>query len=84
MLKVQVSSLKHRWPWPFLALALIFLLIAACGSKDTAEDQKKSLPPPAVVVAPVLQKTVPIYGEYVARTEARETVEIKARVGGYL
>jgi len=59
-------------------------LLAACGSKDTAEDQKKGLPPPAVLVAPVLQKTVPIYGEYVGRTEARETVEIKARVGGYL
>jgi membrane fusion protein (multidrug efflux system) len=37
-----------------------------------------------VVVAPVLQKTVPIYAEYVARTEARQTVEIRARVGGYL
>ena len=39
---------------------------------------------PAVLVAPVQQKTVPIYGEYVGRTEARETVEIRAQVEGYL
>ena len=83
MLKVGVSSTKPSRPWFYLALALGFFLIPACGSQDTAEDQK-SLPPPAVVVAPVLQKTVPIYTEYVARTEARETVEIRARVGGYL
>ncbi len=84
MQHVGIRSLQSLWPWPCLALALSLLLIAACGSKETAEDQKKSLPPPAVLVAPVLQKTVPIYSEYVARTEARETVEIKARVGGYL
>ena len=85
MQRVGVRSLQSLRSWPCLALALIlgFLVIAACGSKDTAEDQK-SLPPPAVVVAPVLQKTVPIYSEYVGRTEAREKVEIKARVGGYL
>jgi len=32
----------------------------------------------------VTPKTVPIYGEYVARTEARQAVEVRARVGGYL
>ncbi len=66
--------------WPILGL----LLITACGSGDKTKDQQAAPPPPAVVVAPVLQKTVPIYAEYVARTEARETVEIRARVGGYL
>ena len=37
-----------------------------------------------VVVTTVTPKTVPIYGEYVARTEARQTVEIRARVEGFL
>jgi RND family efflux transporter MFP subunit len=64
-------------------LGIFLLLIAACGSKDKAAKQK-STPPPAVLVTPVLQKTVPIYGEYVARTEARQTVEIRARVEGFL
>jgi RND family efflux transporter MFP subunit len=39
---------------------------------------------PAVVVTPVLPQTVPISREFVARTEARETVEIRARVEGFL
>jgi membrane fusion protein, multidrug efflux system len=83
MLKVRVSSSEPFRLVPYLVLTLGFFLLASCGSKETAESQKK-LPPPAVVVAPVIQKTVPIYGEYVGRTEARENVEIKARVGGYL
>jgi membrane fusion protein (multidrug efflux system) len=37
-----------------------------------------------VVVSPVPSATVPLYREYVARTEARETVEIRSRVDGYL
>jgi len=84
MLKVGVSFCQSPRLLTYLALALGFFFLAACGSQDSARDQQKSLPPPAVVVAPVLQKTVPIYGEYVGRTEARETVEIRARVGGYL
>jgi membrane fusion protein (multidrug efflux system) len=39
---------------------------------------------PAVVVATVRPQTVPISREFVARTEARETVEIRARVEGFL
>lgn len=41
-------------------------------------------PPPEVAVAPVISQTVPIVGDYVARTEARQTVEIRALVGGSL
>ena len=37
-----------------------------------------------VVVAEVLQKTVPVYDEFVARTEALQTVELRARVEGFL
>jgi RND family efflux transporter MFP subunit len=79
---------KYRWPRHLqklclAGLSLICLLIWACGSGDRAETSK-SLPPPAVVVAQVTSETVPIYGEYVARTEARQTVEIRSRVEGFL
>jgi membrane fusion protein (multidrug efflux system) len=37
-----------------------------------------------VVVTEVVQKTVPIYSEFVAQTDARETVEIRARVQSFL
>jgi len=39
---------------------------------------------PEVVVAPVAQKTIPIYSEFVGRTNASQTVEIRARVEGVL
>jgi membrane fusion protein (multidrug efflux system) len=76
----------QKSPWSLLKVLPILglILIPACGSGDKGKDQQDGQPPPAVVVAPVLQKTVPISAEYVARTEARKTVEIKARVGGYL
>ncbi len=66
-----------------IGLGIFLLLITACGSRDQSETSR-GLPPPAVVVAPVTPSTVPIYGEYVARTEARQTVEIRARVAGFL
>ena len=37
-----------------------------------------------MVVAEVIQKTVPIYSEFVAQTDAKETVEIRARVQAFL
>jgi len=66
-------------PW---GLALILAFSFACGSKE------KNPPPPtqatAVTVTPVIQKTIPQYVEYVAQTEAPVSVEIRARVEGYI
>ena len=66
-----------------LGLGLFCFLVSACGSSDQASTSK-GLPPPAVGVAPVISETVPIYGQYVARIEARQTVEIRSRVEGFL
>ena len=80
----KIKYLCHQFLLRFLLVSLggLLLLIGACGSKEPAAAPKG--PPPAVVFTPVLQKTVPIYEEYVARTEARQTVEIRARVEGFL
>ncbi|HSC72319.1 MAG TPA: biotin/lipoyl-binding protein, partial [Candidatus Methylomirabilis sp.] len=66
---------------PVLVLSLV-----ACGKAEEKAKQAAAAPPPppAVVVAEVLQKTVPIYSEFVARTEAKDTVEIRARVQAFL
>lgn len=56
--------------------------IAAC--KPKTPEQAPPPPPPAVIVEPVLQKTVPIYVENVGQTVAAETVEIRARVPGFI
>jgi len=66
--------------------AALLLCLAGCGS-STSESKGAGGPaaaPVAVVVAPVQQKTVPIYSELTARTDANDSVEIRARVRAFL
>jgi membrane fusion protein (multidrug efflux system) len=65
------------------SVAAIALLMSGCGKK-TSKQQAAAPPPPSVIVADVLQKTVPIYSEYVGQTRADDTVELRARVEGVL
>ena len=60
---------------PVLALAL-----AACGQSQ----QPAAPPPPAVTVAKPVQRSVTDLDEYVGRFVAIDSVEIRARVSGYL
>ncbi|HZQ11270.1 MAG TPA: efflux RND transporter periplasmic adaptor subunit [Pseudolabrys sp.] len=65
-----------------LGAALAFAtLVAACG-----EDQKQAgaPPPPAVTVAAPVKRTVFDFDEYVGRFTAINSVEVRARVSGYL
>ena len=62
-------------------VAMAALALAACNGAPEAKPVPK---PPAVTVAPVTQRTVPVYGQYVGQTEAVKTVEVRARVEGYL
>ncbi len=42
------------------------------------------MPPPAVRVGRVQVKTIPIYGDFIGQTDAKETVNIVPRVTGFL
>jgi len=64
--------------------AAALLLSAGCKGKDTTKVGAAAVPPPAVIVAEVPQRTVPIYSEFVGQTRAKETVELRARVEGVL
>jgi membrane fusion protein (multidrug efflux system) len=66
------------------ALVAAALFVAGCGEKKAAESAGDSGPAVSVVVTPVVQKTVPIYTELTARTDATESVEIRARVKAFL
>jgi membrane fusion protein, multidrug efflux system len=69
----------------FLASALIAALMMSAGCKSkNASRMGAAGPPPAVVVVAALQRTVPIYSEFVGQTRAIETVELRARVEGLL
>jgi membrane fusion protein (multidrug efflux system) len=64
--------------------SLALLLLSGCGEKADEKSAGPAGPAPAVVVAPVVQQNVPLYSEFVARTQAKETVELRARVEGFL
>jgi len=60
-----------------------FLFLAGC----TSEAQQKAQgppPPPLVDVMPVAVSDVPILSDYPAQTYARNTVDVRPRVAGYV
>jgi RND family efflux transporter MFP subunit len=68
-----------------LAAIALLALSAGCDRGDAkASKQAPAMPPPTVIVAEIPQRTVQVSAEFVARTEAVPTVEIRARIAGVL
>lgn len=67
-------------------LAASMILLGSCGEKKGEADRAGAStgPTASVVVAPVIQKTVPLVTELTARTDATESVDIRARVKAFL
>src|SRR5262245_60816575 len=59
-------------------------ILALAGCSEGQPQQAKSPPPPAVTVAKPVRKLVVDQDEYVGRFVAVASVEVRARVGGYL
>jgi RND family efflux transporter MFP subunit len=68
--------------WILLSL-LVFAghVLAGCDGKPAASSPP---PPPAVTVSRPLQKTIVEWDEYTGRFVAVETVEVRARVSGFI
>jgi len=64
-----------------LAIALVLLASTVTGCKGKKEAAP---PPPAVTVATPVEKNVQTYGEFTGYTAAVESVDIRARVKGFL
>lgn len=64
------------------ALIVACILLAGCKSQDA----KAAGPPaaPLVTVATVQPRDVPIFDDFAAQTYARDTVEVRGRVAGYI
>jgi RND family efflux transporter MFP subunit len=68
--------------FPCLACVPALLLLAGC--ENSAADSNQPAPATVVVVSTPVQKPVVDYVDYTGRTESAETVEIRARVTGFL
>jgi membrane fusion protein, multidrug efflux system len=67
----------------FVIASVSCLAIAGCNS--AAQSQRAAQPPPPeVVVKQVDAADVPVLSEYPAQTYARNTVEVRGRVDGYI
>ena len=62
-----------------IILASALILPACKGAKEASAP-----PPPVVTVMDIVQRDVPVVGEYVAQTQSSHLVNIQARVSGFL
>lgn len=65
-------------------LAAVWLGVAFISGCKPPPKAPPAPPPPAVIVAAVTRQTVPLYVENVGQTQAASTVEVRARVTGYI
>ena len=79
----SITSDRKSGKWLTLAaLSSAFIFLAGCDNGQ--QQQQQQMPPAAVSVFDVQDENVGSYQEFVARTEAMDTVELRARVEGFL
>ncbi|WP_298774276.1 efflux RND transporter periplasmic adaptor subunit [uncultured Shewanella sp.] len=75
---VQPPFLLEKRSARIIILFSLFAILLACNKKEQSFQAKR------VVVANVVESTVPIYGYYVGVTEASLNVEVRARIDGFV
>lgn len=84
MPKNRCTSISRRWFGSGLLAALCVIFLMCTGCKKEAKDPPPKPPPPRVTVEKVALETVPVYLSYVATTAPLKSVDIRARVEGFL
>jgi len=83
----MMSRLARRLRRPLdhcLVGAALLVAFTACERGDAKASKQAEAPIPTVLVVEVPQRTVQVAADFVARTEAVPTVEIRARISGVL
>ena len=75
------AAVSHRNQGLFFFFTLILM---GCGSKDDTTVNKVQMPVPNVKIAQPLTQDVTEWDDYTGRIEAVSSVDIRARVSGYL
>ena len=69
----------------FVLILFLFLFsLTGCSTRASASNAASAPPAPEVSVVKVCNENVPIYSEYAAQTFARDMVEVRGRVDGYI
>ena len=63
-------------------IVVLMLVLSGCGSEQAGDEQAP--PSPEVSVAQVLSKSIQQWDEYTGRVSAIDTIELRARVSGYV
>lgn len=75
----QSSNISHTG---ILSVALLALSVTACSSPEV--QAQKAPPAPTVEITTVAPRDAAIFTEYPAQTYARDLVEVRGRVDGYI
>tara|TARA_R110000751_G_scaffold111122_1_gene209038 strand:+ start:248 stop:1435 length:1188 start_codon:yes stop_codon:yes gene_type:complete len=83
-----MGSLSQRTRFVSSRAVILFLLLTAlltgCEAKSEEAAAPASPPPPEVDVAEIVARPVVLSESFTGRVEAAETVELRARVSGYI
>src|SRR5438132_1650177 len=79
------NGMNMEWKKVFASVSLTGAVIISTACDGAKGDKPPAGPPPALVsVLEVKPADVPIYSEYSAQTFARDLVEIRGRVDGFI
>ena len=88
MNKITASSASIFRTGPKLVISILgvnaLLLMAGCGPDSSQNKQQAAPPPPSVVVEAAQMRDVTEQRKFTGRIEAVDTVQIRARVQGFL
>ena len=64
--------------------AAVLIILLVLGIHSSAKSTEKAPPPPIIEVAPVEQRDVPVYQEWIGTLTGQVNADVKAQVTGYL
>jgi len=79
-MRIKKFGSVRGFGWCALTAVVVAGMLVGCGG----QPEMAAPPPPEVTVSTPTQRDVTIVHEFVGTTQARESVEIRARVQGYL
>ena len=82
-LVIMISRHRNTPYFAAIAVLLISTVLSSCATQ-AQQGQAQTPPPPIVEIATVALQEAAIYTEYPAQTYARNLVEVRGRVDGYI